>query len=79
MGLEEEYMASWLNYIISLNMAYIHLMDKDDELVWKHALCGVYTPKLGSIQLNITFYLREPFWWWKGLWKFRWCPMSDCK
>jgi hypothetical protein len=50
-------------------MSHIHIVDKEDELVWKAASHGIYTPKLGYIQLNIEQHLREPSWWWKGTWK----------
>jgi hypothetical protein len=61
--------APWSNYIIALKLVHIRIVDRKDELVWKYAPHGVYTPKLGYIQLNIDMYLRDPSWWWKGLWK----------
>jgi hypothetical protein len=59
----------WSNYIQALKSSHIRIVDREDELIWKHAPLGIYTPKLGYIQLNIAQHLREPLWWWKGLWK----------
>jgi hypothetical protein len=46
-------------------MAHIPLLDQVDELVWALDSLGIYTPKLGYIQLNIDLHLRDLNWWWK--------------
>ena len=65
---------------------HICITNREDELIWKYSLHGSYTPKLGYIQLNIELHLRDPSWWWKGIWKekfplnssiFMWCMIMD--
>jgi hypothetical protein len=53
MGLGEVFSAHWSNYICALKSFHIRIVDREDELVWKYAPHGIYTPKLGYIQLNI--------------------------
>jgi len=60
LGLREVFVVPWKNYIRALKIAHICIMDKEDERVWEHSPHGIYTPKLGYIQLNIEMYLREP-------------------
>jgi len=54
----------------------VQLTDCVDELVWKCALHGAYTPNIGYIKLNIDPHARDPLWWWKGVWKAR-CPLKS--
>jgi hypothetical protein len=54
-----------------LKATHVRIIVREDELVWKHAEHGTYTPKLGYIHLNFDFLQRDPKWWWKGLWKSR--------
>jgi hypothetical protein len=61
----------WENYILDLRPRHIRLIDREDELVWKKVLHGVYTPKLGYIALNINFLQRETCCWLRGLWKLK--------
>jgi hypothetical protein len=75
LGMEEGYEITWENYTRALKLAHICLMDKEDELVWALDPFKVYTPKMGYIQLNIDLHLRDPEWWWKGLWKLS-CPLK---
>jgi hypothetical protein len=82
LGLEDDFEAPWANYIRALKLSHIRLTDREDELVWAVDPFGIYSPKVGYIQLNLDLHLRIPEWWWKGLWKinfplksklFLWC------
>jgi hypothetical protein len=53
LGLGEEYVVEWNEYIRSLKARHIQLSDREDELVWKHNTHGIYFPKSRYIQINI--------------------------
>jgi hypothetical protein len=53
----------------ALKKSHIHLLDREDELVWDLDSYGIYTLNMGYTQLNIDLHLRALEWWWKGLWK----------
>jgi hypothetical protein len=59
LGLEEEFEGIWALYSKPLQMAHIHLLDREDEMVWHLDPHGVYTPKIGYIQLNVYLHYRE--------------------
>jgi hypothetical protein len=75
LGLDREHEASWNIFIRALQMGHIWLIDREDELVWKHNPNGLYTPKAGYTQLNIDLLQQEPSWWWKAVWKQK-CPLK---
>jgi hypothetical protein len=60
-------------YIWALQRANICFSDQEDEILWDGDPRGVYTPKLGYVQLIVDLQQRETIWWWKKLWKQR-CP-----
>jgi hypothetical protein len=76
LDLKGDFAIQWTNFTQALKTAHIRIVDRDDELIWKHAPLGIYTPKLGYIQLNIVQHLRDPIWWWKGPWKVH-CPLKS--
>jgi hypothetical protein len=49
------------------------LTEREDELLWDGDLGGVYTPKVGYVQLNIDLLQQDEKWWWRKIWKQR-CP-----
>jgi len=65
----------WNGYVSALKATHVRIVDKEDELVWKHVQHDRYTLKMGYIQLNILVHQRDPLWWWKGLWKLK-CPQK---
>jgi hypothetical protein len=67
---------AWDHFIESLQRAHIRLSNMEDELVWKLAPSGNYSPKLGYSQLIIGFKQQEPSWWWKGIQKVK-CPLKE--
>jgi len=67
----------WENYVACLKNAHVRIVDREDEMVWKHSPNSSYTPNLGYIQLNIISHQQEYAWWWKGLWKLKFCPQKN--
>jgi hypothetical protein len=59
-----------------MKLAHIRIIEREDELIWQHAPLGIYTSNLDYIQLNVAQLLREPIWWWKGIWKVQ-CPLKE--
>jgi len=51
--LEGDLKIQWDKYIFALQRDHIRLLDLDDELVWKKAPHGVYTPILGYTALSV--------------------------
>jgi hypothetical protein len=85
-GMGEAFSGIWSDYVRALKLGHIRITVREDELVWKHAPHGVYTPKLGYSQINIDLLQPEPSWWWKGVWKvkfplkariFMWCMIKN--
>jgi hypothetical protein len=60
--LEDVFEASWVNCTRALKLAHIQLKEKEDELVWVVDPYGIYTPKVGYIQLNIDLQIKELKW-----------------
>jgi hypothetical protein len=44
------------NYITTLQVGHIRLIDREDELVWQKDPSGTYTPKLGYIALSMDLF-----------------------
>ena len=63
LGINGELKQQWEIYLFTLLRSNIRLLDSEDELVWKKAPHGVYTPKLGYIVLSIDLLREEPLWW----------------
>jgi len=64
-------MQEWDHYTQALKLAHIQLVLREDDLIWDLHLSGVYTLKVGYIQLSEDQVLGEEIWWWRRLWKFK--------
>ena len=53
LGMDDDFKASWLNYIQTFGDGHIHPTDKLDELIWVFSINGFYNPKLCFVYLNI--------------------------
>ena len=73
LGLGEQEMFFYENYIRGIQMSHIQLSEQEDDLIWELDLGGVYTPKAGYLILSAEVGVREKVWWWKYLWKLK-CP-----
>lgn len=73
MGLEAVEALLWDRYIKALGRENIRLTKRDDEFLWDGDLRGVYTPKVGYVQLNIDPLQQDEKWWWRKIWKQK-CP-----
>jgi hypothetical protein len=60
----------------SLKIGSCQTSGQEDELIWASDPFGIYTPKSGYVQLNLDLHLRDPEWWWKGVWKLKYPPKS---
>jgi len=49
LGLWEIRSTHWNNYIRAPKASHIQIVDREDELIWKHVSHGVYTQKVGYI------------------------------
>ena len=75
LGLRDAQVDAWNVYVNALWSSHLRLTDRPDELILNSALEGIYTPKLGYIQLIDDLQNRDPQWWWKGLRKSK-CPQK---
>ena len=57
----------WNHYTEALGDEHIHLLDKEDELVWDFDPSGEYTPRSGYIHLSVDVFNKEVKWWWRHL------------
>jgi ribonuclease HI len=73
LGLPNQHIPLWEDYIGALSTAHIHIQDRQDELYWVGDPSGIYTPKEGYIKLCTKLFDREEKWWWRKVWKLR-CP-----
>ena len=65
LGLPNQHIPLWEDYIGALSAAHIHLQDRQDELYWVGEPSGIYTPKPGYIKLCTELFDREEKWWWR--------------
>jgi hypothetical protein len=77
LGLGDDQVILWEDYIRVLKVGHIHISKREDELVWQHNPLWVYTSKSGYTQLNIDLLQHEPSWWWKGVYKLKF-PLKSC-
>ena len=57
-------------YIKKLKEFHIHLVDRDDYLVWSiNKSCGCYSPKLGYRVLRQEYNHPKGHWWIPVIWK----------
>ena len=66
----------WNGYLAMLKAIHVRLYVDDDILVWNHAKTGVYSPKVGYLQMILDRNEVEYSWRWKVLWKFK-CPLKE--
>ena len=60
LGLRDAQVDAWNVYVNALWSSHLRLTDRPDELIWNSALEGIYTPKLGYIQLIYDLQNRDP-------------------
>lgn len=63
----------WNWYLHGLKLAHIRLTTREDEIVWDLHTTGIYTPKVGYVQLSLDRLNGQVAWCWTRLWKFK-CP-----
>ena len=76
LGLSDEHLAEWSDYLVVLTNSHIRLSIQEDLMFWYHHSSGEYTPKNGYIQLKLEAQNRPIIWWWKKLWKLK-CPAKE--
>ena len=53
-----------MTYIVAPRKTHIHLVDRDNVLIWDLDPAGVYNPKAGHIAINARIFNRDIKWWW---------------
>ena len=66
----------WNGYLAMLTAIHVRLYVGDDILVWNQAKTGVYSPKVGYLQMILNRNEVEYSWRWKVLWKFKF-PLKE--
>jgi hypothetical protein len=71
LGLIDEFAQSLASYIEALQISYVSLSDKEDQLIFSPNLTDIYSPKWGYKAL--IYEQRDPPlpWWGKSTWKLK--------